>query len=92
MDVDQIWLGEFVQKGYLQDLTNYTRSWGHENDWYPASWAAGLYNHKVYGINPYVSARGMVLEGSFESTGFPHLMAQRELKHLDLSNHKLMLG
>jgi multiple sugar transport system substrate-binding protein len=59
MDVDQIWLGEFVQKGYLQDLSNYVQSWGRQKNWYPASWAAGLYNHKMYGINPYVSARGI---------------------------------
>jgi multiple sugar transport system substrate-binding protein len=57
--VDQIWLGEFVQKGFLADLTNRTQSWGHENDWYPASWAAGIFNHKVYGINPYADVRGM---------------------------------
>jgi multiple sugar transport system substrate-binding protein len=57
--VDQIWMGEFVQKGFLTDLTNLTRSWGRESDWYPASWAAGLYNHKVYGINPYADVRGM---------------------------------
>ena len=59
MNVDQIWLGEFVQKRFLTDLTNRTQKWGHENDWYPASWAAGVYNHKVYGINPYVDVRGM---------------------------------
>jgi multiple sugar transport system substrate-binding protein len=59
LDVDQIWLGEFVQKGFLTDLTNRVQIWGRESDWYPASWAAGIYNHKVYGINPYVSARGM---------------------------------
>jgi multiple sugar transport system substrate-binding protein len=59
IDVDQIWLGEFVQKGFLTDITNRTQSWGRESDWYPASWAAGLYNQKVYGINPYVDVRGM---------------------------------
>jgi multiple sugar transport system substrate-binding protein len=59
LDVDQIWLGEFVQKGFLTDLTNRVQIWGRGSDWYPASWAAGIYNHKVYGINPYVSARGM---------------------------------
>lgn len=59
MTVDQIWLGEFVQKGFLTDLTNYTQKWGHESDWYPASWAAGIYDHRVYGINPFADVRGM---------------------------------
>ena len=57
--VDQIWLGEFVQKGFLTELTGRIHSWGRQSDWYPASWAAGLYNHKVYGINPYGDVRGM---------------------------------
>jgi multiple sugar transport system substrate-binding protein len=26
--IDQIWLGEFAQKGYLTDLTNRSTSWG----------------------------------------------------------------
>ena len=59
MTVDQIWLGEFVEKGFLTDLTNYTQKWGRENDWYPASWAAGVYNDKVYGINPFADVRGL---------------------------------
>lgn len=59
MTVDAIWLGEFVQKGFLADLTNRTQSSGLEKDWYPANWAVGRYNQKVYGINPYVDVRGM---------------------------------
>ena len=38
--VDQIWLGEFVQKGFLTELTSRIHSWGRQSDWYPASWAA----------------------------------------------------
>ncbi|MEP6576010.1 MAG: extracellular solute-binding protein [Nitrososphaerota archaeon] len=59
MTVDQIWLGEFVQRDFLTDLTNFTQVWGRENDWYPASWAAGIFNGKVYGISPFVDVRGM---------------------------------
>src|ERR687887_171653 len=59
MTVDQLWLGEFVQKGFLTDLTNRTYIWGRESDWYPANWAGGIYNHKVYGISPYTDVRGM---------------------------------
>jgi multiple sugar transport system substrate-binding protein len=59
MTVDQLWLGEFVQKGFLTDITNRTYSWGRESEWYPANWASGIYNHKVYGISPYTDVRGM---------------------------------
>ena len=59
MTVDQIWIGEFVQKGFLTDLTNRTHSWGRASDWYPANWAGGIYNHKVYGISPFADIRGM---------------------------------
>ena len=30
--LDQIWLGEFAQKGLLTDLTNYTKNWGGLSD------------------------------------------------------------
>src|ERR687884_979003 len=59
MTVDQLWLGEFVQKGFLTDITNRTYSWGRESEWYPANWASGIYNHKVYGILPYTDVRGL---------------------------------
>jgi multiple sugar transport system substrate-binding protein len=42
--LDQIWLGEFAQKGLLTDLTNYTeQQWnrnGHE-EWYFQNWEGG---------------------------------------------------
>ena len=59
MTVDQLWLGEFVQKGFLTDITNRTHSWGRESDWYRANWAGGIYNHKVYGVSQYTDVRGM---------------------------------
>src|SRR5918911_1328007 len=59
MTVDQLWLGEFVQKGFVTDITNRTYSWGRESEWYPANWASGIYNHKVYGILPYTDVRGL---------------------------------
>ncbi len=37
MTVDQIWLGEFVEKGFLTDLSNYTQKWGRLSDWYEAN-------------------------------------------------------
>src|SRR5215213_4972685 len=57
--LDQIWLGEFAQKGLLTDLTNYTRKWGRQNDWYQQSWDGGVYNDSVYGIWAWTDVRGM---------------------------------
>jgi multiple sugar transport system substrate-binding protein len=28
ISLDQIWLGEFAEKGFLTDLSNYTEKWG----------------------------------------------------------------
>jgi multiple sugar transport system substrate-binding protein len=56
---DQIWLGEFAQKGLLTDLTNYTKSWGRLNDWYDENWNGGIYGGKVYGIWAWTDIRGM---------------------------------
>ena len=50
MTVDHIWLGEFVQKGFLTDLTDRAKIWGREKDWYSANWNGGVYNGKLYGI------------------------------------------
>jgi len=57
--VDQIWLGEFAEKGFLTDLTNYTKTWGRENDWYEANWDGGFYNDTVYGIWAWTDIRGL---------------------------------
>ena len=32
--LDQIWLGEFAQRGLLSDLTNKSISWGRQKDWF----------------------------------------------------------
>jgi len=57
--VDQIWLGEFAEKGFLTDLTNYTKTWGRGNDWYEANWDGGFYNDTVYGIWAWTDIRGL---------------------------------
>lgn len=59
MSVDQIWLGEFVEKGYLTDLTDRAKSWGREKDWYEANWDGGVYKDKAYGIWTVADLRGM---------------------------------
>ncbi len=59
VSLDQIWLGEFAQKGLLADLTNYTKNWGRENDWYDENWNGGIYNGKMYGIWAWTDIRGI---------------------------------
>lgn len=50
ISVDQIWLGEFAQGGFLSDITDRAKSWGKEKDWYQTNWDGGKYNGKLYGI------------------------------------------
>jgi multiple sugar transport system substrate-binding protein len=59
VSLDQIWLGEFAQKGLLTDLTNYTNKWGRFSDWYQANWDGGAYNGRVYGIWAWTDIRGL---------------------------------
>jgi multiple sugar transport system substrate-binding protein len=59
VSLDQIWLGEFAEKGLLTDLTNFTESWGRQPDWYQANWDGGVHKGKVYGIWAWTDVRGI---------------------------------
>ncbi|HKQ21339.1 MAG TPA: extracellular solute-binding protein, partial [Nitrososphaeraceae archaeon] len=59
ISVDQIWLGEFAQGGFLSDLTDLTKSWNRSSEWYKANWDGGIYNDKVYGIWAWTDVRAM---------------------------------
>ena len=59
VSVDQIWLGEFAQKGLLTDLTNRTQIWGRSPEWYQANWDGGIYHGNVYGIWAWTDVRGI---------------------------------
>lgn len=59
ISVDQIWLGEFADKGFIIDLTNLTESWGRSNDWYETNWDGGVYNDKIYGIWAWTDVRSI---------------------------------
>jgi multiple sugar transport system substrate-binding protein len=59
VSVDQIWLGEFAEKGLLTDLTNSTEKWGRSSDWYQANWDGGSHNKKIYGIWAWTDVRGI---------------------------------
>jgi multiple sugar transport system substrate-binding protein len=59
LTVDYIWLGEFAEKGFLTDLTNYTKKWGRSSDWYQGNWDGGVYKDRIYGIWTVVDVRGL---------------------------------
>jgi multiple sugar transport system substrate-binding protein len=59
VSVDQIWLGEFAQGGFLSDMTDRAKSWGREKDWYQTNWDGGKYNSKLYGIWAWTDIRSM---------------------------------
>jgi multiple sugar transport system substrate-binding protein len=59
ISVDQIWLGEFAQGGFLSDLTDFTNSWNRSSEWYKTNWDGGMYNGKVYGIWAWTDVRAM---------------------------------
>ena len=59
ISVDQIWLGEFAEKGYLTDLSNYSNSWGRLDDWYQSNLDGAIYNDKIYGIWAWTDVRSI---------------------------------
>src|SRR5919197_1279825 len=59
ISVDQIWLGDFAERGYLTDLTNYVKSWGRASDWYPTNFDGGIYKGRIYGIWAWTDVRGI---------------------------------
>jgi multiple sugar transport system substrate-binding protein len=59
ISLDQIWLGEFAEKGLLTDLTNYTEKWGRAPEWYQSNLAGGVYKGKMYGIWYETDIRGI---------------------------------
>lgn len=59
ISVDQIWLGEFAQGGFLSDLTDLTNSWNRSSEWYTTNWDGGIYSGKVYGIWAWTDVRAM---------------------------------
>jgi multiple sugar transport system substrate-binding protein len=59
LTVDHIWLGEFAEKGFLTNLTDYTKKWGRSSDWYQGNWDGGVYKDEVYGIWTVVDVRGL---------------------------------
>jgi multiple sugar transport system substrate-binding protein len=59
ISVDQVWLGEFAEGGFLSDLSNLTQSWNRSSEWFKTNWDGGIYNGKVHGIWAWTDVRGM---------------------------------
>jgi multiple sugar transport system substrate-binding protein len=60
--VNQIWLDEFAQKGFLTDLTNYTtQRWNRDGneEWYFENWEGGKSQGRIYGIWATTDIRGI---------------------------------
>jgi multiple sugar transport system substrate-binding protein len=59
ISLDQIWLGEFSEGGFLSDLTANTQKWNKSSDWYLQNWEGGLYNNQVKGIWAWTDVRAL---------------------------------
>ena len=59
ISVDQVWLGDFAERGFLTDLTDYVKRWGRTSDWYQANFDGGVYKGKVYGIWAWTDIRAI---------------------------------
>jgi multiple sugar transport system substrate-binding protein len=59
ISLDQIWLGNFAERGYLTDLTKRALSWGRLSDWYEGNLDGNLYKGKVYAIWAWTDVRGI---------------------------------
>ena len=59
ISVDQIWLGELAEKGFLADLTNRTQEWGKLPDFYEANLDGTIFNDRIYGIWAWTDVRGI---------------------------------
>ena len=64
VSVDQIWLGEFAEKGLLKNLTGEFEEWGRISDLYEANLDGCVYNNTIYGLWLWTDTRGIwSLEG-----------------------------
>src|SRR5918992_2376032 len=50
ISLDQIWLGEFAEKGLLRNLTADFEQWGRMSDLYEANLDGMVYNNTIYGL------------------------------------------
>jgi multiple sugar transport system substrate-binding protein len=59
ISIDQIWLGEFVEKGLIRNLTDEFEEWGRMGDLYAANLDGSVYNNTIYALWLWTDIRGM---------------------------------
>jgi multiple sugar transport system substrate-binding protein len=59
VSVDQIWLGEFAEKGLISNLTDDFEQWGRIDDLYEANLDGCVYDNTLYGLWLWTDVRGM---------------------------------
>jgi multiple sugar transport system substrate-binding protein len=59
VSLDQIWLGEFVERGLLTDITDRVNNWGRISDLYESNLDGTVYNDRIYGIWSWTDVRGI---------------------------------
>ncbi|MDY6895550.1 MAG: extracellular solute-binding protein, partial [Thermotogota bacterium] len=57
VSIDQIWLGEFAQSGFLKDITEEVNSWGRIGEFYPANVEGSKFDDKFYSIWAWTDVR-----------------------------------
>jgi multiple sugar transport system substrate-binding protein len=59
MTIDEIWLGEFAQNGYLTDPSDRSQKWGRLSDWYASNLDGMTFEDKLYGLWIWTAVRAM---------------------------------
>src|ERR671923_972465 len=59
ISLDQIWLGEFAEKGLITDLTSDFEQWGRMDDFYSGNLDGSVYNNTLYGLWLWTDVRGI---------------------------------
>ena len=59
ISIDQIWLGEFVEKGLIRNLTADFEQWGRMGDLYAANLDGSVYNGTLFGLWLWTDVRGI---------------------------------
>ena len=59
ISLDQIWLGEFAERGLLKNLTADFEQWGRMGDLYEANLDGCVYNNTLYALWLWTDIRGM---------------------------------
>ena len=59
ISLDQIWLGEFAQRGLIENLTQKFEEWGRMSDLYEPNLDGSVYNGTLYGLWLWTDVRGM---------------------------------